>query len=466
MADNNDYQLEEMENSAVNKIAMAKRAAMGAGLLAGGAAAAYGAEHVINGGDDVATHDDEPADLSAGAAAGAVDGGVEEQQQAQAQAEQPDPQTAQSQSAEPVETRSGHARESHHHEETGQGAQFDTSTHYYDDDGNLVGAIDKGTLDGRDFAVIDQDGDGKADLLWYDENSDGSIDQSELQDVSGADYAMGQHGGEHVDINVNTGEEISGVHDQGGQPGVQPTSGTGIEITETNHYYDDDGNQVATVNYGSVGGQTAVEIDRDNDGVIDQVWFDSNNDGQIQDDEKHDVSGRGLAMSQSTGKHADINLNTGEEIAGVHGIGNYQDHDISDIKNDFTEKSGEEYRGDLAENNQDYRNHEDASSYSQYAAGHGADGDDLEIVEEKYEVLHEDPSGDYTLHADGGTDTAEEHAEPSGLDSEGFNDEPGDGHYAYDGDADGDNASHDDMAFDDHADDNEDAEDLSQYDLV
>jgi len=203
-----DYQLEEMENSAVNKSAMAKRAAAGAGLLAAGAATAYGAEQLINNDEPVAepTTVEQP-DLTSGATAGAVEEGVAEQAQ-------PEPQT--------VHTEENVHVYHHYVDDTPQPQpepepemEFETSTHLYDDEGNLVGSIDTGTYAGKDFLILDEDADGHGDKLWYDENGDGKIQQNEVSNIAGSGYAMGSRGGEHHDMNIETGEEIAYAHENG-----------------------------------------------------------------------------------------------------------------------------------------------------------------------------------------------------------------------------------------------------------
>jgi len=200
---NNDYQLEEMENSAVNKSAMAKRAAAGAGLLAAGAATAYGAEHLMGGEDEpvVEPTTTEQPDLASGAAAGAVEEGVAEQPQAQ-----PEPQTVHTE--EDVHVYHHYVKDQEPQPEPEPEMKFESSTHLYDDEGNLVGTMDAGTYAGRGFAILDNDADGHGDVLWYDENGDGEIQRDELADVSGSGYAMGSRGGEHRDINIETGEVL------------------------------------------------------------------------------------------------------------------------------------------------------------------------------------------------------------------------------------------------------------------
>lgn len=205
---NEDYQLEEMENSAVNKSSMAKRAAMGAGLLATGAATAYGAEQLIG--------DDEPAvepttveqpDLTSGATAGAVEEGVAEQPQPE-----PEPQTVHTEETVHVYVHPDPQPQPEPEPEI----EFESTTHLYDEEGNLVGTMDTGTLDGKDFIVLDGDADGHGDQLWYDHNGDGKIQDNEVADISDGNYAMGSHGGVHRDVNIETGEEMAYVHENDG----------------------------------------------------------------------------------------------------------------------------------------------------------------------------------------------------------------------------------------------------------
>lgn len=205
MADYNDYQLEEMEKSAVNKSTMAKRAIAGAGLLAAGAATAYGAEQLMDDGHNVATEPVQQSDLASGAAAGAVGEGVTEQPQSQ-----PEPQTVHTEETVHVEVHPAPQPEQEPE------MQFETTTHMYDNEGNLVGSVDEGTYDGHHFAVVDQDGDGRADVLWYDENGDGKISQNELADVSDSGYVMGSHGGAHLDYNVDEDRYMADAHEVGG----------------------------------------------------------------------------------------------------------------------------------------------------------------------------------------------------------------------------------------------------------
>lgn len=360
---NEDYQLEEMENSAVNKSAMAKRAAMGAGLLATGAATAYGAEQLINGDDQPAVESstvDQP-DLTSGATAGAVGEGVAEQPQAQPE---PEPQVVRTE--ERVDVYHHYVPEQPKPEpqpEPDPDIEFNSVTHLYDDEGNLVGSMDSGTLDGKKFLVLDEDADGYGDELWYDANGDGKMQDNEVQNISGAGYAMGKHGGEHHDFNIETGEEI---------------------------------------------------------------------DPYIAHNTTHDPN-----------------------------------HDsLADIENDFKdEKSGEEYYGDLAQNNPDYNNR---GNVDPYQAGSNSSNeepvlaedpeagkvDDPYLAQEDDTLIEEDSTEDYVLSEDEPTedDASEDLAYENGDEIENDLDDTADEDLAYNDDTESD--------IDDNVDDTD------QYDIV
>jgi len=357
---NNDYQLEEMENSAVNKSAMAKRAAAGAGLLAAGAATAYGAEHLMGGEDEpvVEPTTTEQPDLASGAAAGAVEEGVAEQPQAQ-----PEPQTVHTE--EDVHVYHHYVKDQEPQPEPEPEMKFESSTHLYDDEGNLVGTMDAGTYAGKDFLILDEDADGHGDVLWYDENGDGKIQQNELADVSGSGYAMGSRGGEHRDINIETGE------------------------------------------------------------VLDE---------------------------QIAHNHVDP---------------------LEDIDNDFyaQEKSGEEYRDDLAQNNPDYN--PNGENVDQYRAG-GESASEEPVLEEEpmLEEDHHEAFGDYNVAEDDTLLEEEDSTEEYALSEEEPSDDTTSEDMAYeDGDEienDIDDTAEEDLAYNDEdsSDVDDNIDDTDQYDIV
>lgn len=238
MADYNDYQLEEMENSAVEKSSMAKRAAAAAGLVGAGAATAYGASRIMESnsqGSDNAEATDE--DLTSGAQAGAID---ENSMGTSDNATQ----TTSNQSTEEIHV--------HHHYdvvdkpvvEEEQEMEFESTTHWYDEEGNLIGQTDEGTYDGKAFTIVDVDNDGHGDYLAYDVNGDNVYQANEITSISDYNYAMG-HGTIHYDKDINTGEELYAAH--------EPTSGA----------YDIEKNDIADIHNDFDGEKAGEKYDND-----------------------------------------------------------------------------------------------------------------------------------------------------------------------------------------------------------
>lgn len=175
---NEDYQLEELENAAVNKSGNAKRIAAAAGLFTTGGAAGYAATQFSTGGEDEPAL--EPLDDNSGENAGA--------NQVQEPKPQPQPVTHQ---PEPKATTP----------DDGPDVSFDKTTHYYDEDHNLVASAEEGTIDGKDFGLYDIDGDMKADVLVYDENGNGVYDENEYALLEGRNQiSMGHEATQHEDI--------------------------------------------------------------------------------------------------------------------------------------------------------------------------------------------------------------------------------------------------------------------------
>lgn len=211
MQRDNDFELEEMENSAVNNSNKYKRAAAVGGIGLGlGITGAMAADKMTA--DDVVADSDalDSESLLAGAEAGAIDETVTEQEDAEV-AEQ---------AAEPQEV---HV---YHHVEVSESAaapepeiSIDESTVIYDEAGNQVAAVDKGTYNGRDFFVLDDDGDGYGDQMAFDANGNKQIDEGEVIDLDSGSYVMGQ-GKEHTayvvgsdDVNPGVGNDpIADIH--------------------------------------------------------------------------------------------------------------------------------------------------------------------------------------------------------------------------------------------------------------
>lgn len=171
----NDYQLEEMENSQIKKASTAKKAAIlaagGLGLTATGAFAAdrIGAMTNDENSDEVLTEDD----LINGANAASLD---EAATDTAAPATTPAPTPAPAPTpVDPVPN-----------------VEVGESGIAFDEDGNIIGQYDSGTVDGDLYVVMDTDLNGKGDLLALDTNHNGQIDDNEVLALDNKSYTMGE----------------------------------------------------------------------------------------------------------------------------------------------------------------------------------------------------------------------------------------------------------------------------------
>lgn len=182
MANYEDYQLDEMENSAVNKSKNLKRGlAAGAAVLAAGGTAAYGASEYM------AETDSEAPELTADDLLAGANAGTDDTPQEEPAPAQPAPQQV-------------HVN---HHivtEPVTQAPQVpgdpeinvDETAFLLDENGEVVSVYDRGTIDGMDWVAIDSDLNGKADLLGIDENRNGVIEDHEIHEVDNKSYSIGQ----------------------------------------------------------------------------------------------------------------------------------------------------------------------------------------------------------------------------------------------------------------------------------
>ena len=206
---NEDYQLEELENAAVNKSNNAKRIAAAAGLLATGGAAGYAATHIPMGGSEESIETLTEEDLESVADTGAN----------QVQEPEVKPQPVQPQPATPVQPTPPAQDE--------VDVSFDKTTHYYDENNNLVMTTEEGTVNGQQFKLVDVDGDMRADILAYDADGNGVINEDEIVELSGKDQiAMGHATAQHDD-------QFIAIHEPEPEPYIEP-----YDINEEKDYAD------------------------------------------------------------------------------------------------------------------------------------------------------------------------------------------------------------------------------------
>lgn len=210
---NEDYQLEELENAAVNKSNNAKRIAAAAGLLATGGAAGYAATNIPTGVEVEPIETLTEEDLEGVAETGA--------NQVQEPEVTPQPVQPQPQPATPVQPVTPAQDE--------VDVSFDKTTHYYDENNNLVMTTEEGTVNGQQFKLVDVDGDKRADILAYDADGNGVINEDEIVELTGKDQiAMGHATAEHDD-------QFIAIHEPEPEPYIEP-----YDIDEEKDYADND----------------------------------------------------------------------------------------------------------------------------------------------------------------------------------------------------------------------------------
>lgn len=193
MANLNDYQLDEMENAAVNKSKNLKRGLVaGAAVVGVGGTAAFGAERIAN-----ANSEDESNELSSDDILAGANAGVEEQSE-----------TVNEEST----VKEVHVK--HHivedpvrninYIEPEPEVNVEETAVLLDEDGEIISTYDAGTINGKDFLVIDSDLNGKGDILAYDENGNGIYEDNEISQIDNQTYEMGK--GEHFNVYAKTEE--------------------------------------------------------------------------------------------------------------------------------------------------------------------------------------------------------------------------------------------------------------------
>lgn len=76
----------------------------------------------------------------------------------------------------------------------------------YDEEGNIISTYDAGTIDGKQFMVLDSDANGRGDVLAVDENRNGVFEEDEIRPIDNQTYEIGQ--GQKLNIYAKVGEDI------------------------------------------------------------------------------------------------------------------------------------------------------------------------------------------------------------------------------------------------------------------
>ncbi|MGN0213315.1 MAG: hypothetical protein ACI4AH_00725 [Muribaculaceae bacterium] len=162
-----------------------------------------------------------------------------------------------------------------------------------------------------------------------------------------------------------------------------------LEFTKTTHFVDENGNIFMSVEDGELNGTKISLVDTDGDGMAEYLGYDINNNNIIEADEIMELNGADQIAMGNNSSTPDIVVidTTPDEEPIVEPEHNYpidineeKGDDISGIENDFEdEKTGESYKGDYADNNDNYNNKADVYAYDE---SNESDNDDLYAYDE------------------------------------------------------------------------------------
>lgn len=184
---NSVMNVDDYENIAVQKSNNAKRVAAGAALFVGGAAVAGGAAYAATGHETPDVIDDSPL-----TAEDVVEGGnVGNDYQPEVHNETTERVVYVEKHEEP-----SHDQNSEQANETQ--VTWDEKTVVYDEDGNVVGSVESGTIQGHNFALFDVDGDNHADYLAIDADGNGQFDDNEIVKYDVSDHVHMGHETAHT----------------------------------------------------------------------------------------------------------------------------------------------------------------------------------------------------------------------------------------------------------------------------
>lgn len=133
--------------------------------------------------------------------------------------------------------------------------------------------VGHGTHNGHEVALIDIDKDGKYDYYVQDLNNDGSISENELVEVTDKNITV------HDKTLINSPNIPAGDEYIIGEEGITEINGHQVIAAKAIH-----------------NGNKAVLIDADKDGKYDIAIEDSNNDGQIDEDDYHDIRSQAITV--------------------------------------------------------------------------------------------------------------------------------------------------------------------------
>lgn len=176
--------VDDYENMAVQKSNTAKKVAAGAALLVGGAAVAGGAAYATTG------HGTEPNPDEALTTDDIIDGANAGQESEESEAQQVTEKV--------VYVEKQVEPEPKPEPEAKPAVTWDDKTIVYDENGNVVASAESGTVDGKNFTLIDVDGDDHADILAIDADGNGQFDDNEVTRLDTSDHIHMGHETAHT----------------------------------------------------------------------------------------------------------------------------------------------------------------------------------------------------------------------------------------------------------------------------
>lgn len=184
---NSVMNVDDYENMAVQKSNNAKRVAAGAALFVGGAAVAGGAAYAATGHDTPDVIDDSPL-----TAEDVVEGGNVGNDY------QPEVHNETTERVVYVEKYEEPSNDQNSEQTNETQVTWDEKTVVYDEDGNVVGSVESGTIQGHNFALFDVDGDNHADYLAIDADGNDQFDDNEIVKYDVSDHVHMGHETAHT----------------------------------------------------------------------------------------------------------------------------------------------------------------------------------------------------------------------------------------------------------------------------
>ena len=243
-------------------------------------------------------------------------------------------------------------------------------------------------------AIINND-NGDEDLLEAD-------DLADLADQTEEEQPAEQPAEQPVQETVVVERPVV-IHEVHEVPAPEPEPDVTFQNREV--IIDEDGNVLASKENGTVMGHDFSLYDLDGDNTADYLWIDQNNDHEIQQNEVTNIESENIAMGNAPITNDNditvVNYDYDQNEAGVTDIPNHTD--IEDIANDFNEDEDFEDNS-IAQNNQDYRNHEDVSEFSHEASVNMPGDDSAHVSAHDYAMETPSHGDEYALSTDSMSD--------------------------------------------------------------